>query len=154
MLEEIEVLGEVTDKGFRFCDREHVVNVLRGFKRGPVVCRFKVYRDTRSNQANRYYRGVVLKAMAEDSGNSPDDIHDAMCERFLRNEQKHVEFFNRLTGEVLEVETVDTRRSSKLNREEFYTFVEQVRQFAAEWLHIETPDPDPSYWRRKERKAA
>lgn len=153
MLEEIEVLGEVTDRGFRFADTAHVTRTLRSFTRGPVSVTFKVLKDTRTSKANRYYWGVVLAGMASETGQSAEDIHDAMCERFLPNEHKRVEFFNRMTGEVLEVE-IDTRRSSKLSRKEFYDFVERVRQFASEWLHIETPDPDPSYWRRKERKAA
>ena len=88
-----------------------------------------------------------------DGDQSPEEIHDAMCAMYLPNESKRVEFFNRMTGERLEVET-DTRRSSKQSASEFYDFVEKVRKFALEFMGVRTEDPDPEYWRKRERKAA
>jgi hypothetical protein len=112
---------------------------------------FVVKPRTRSEEANAYLWSVVYKLMAEDQQVTPEDIHDAMCERFLPNERKRVEFFNKLTGECLAVEA-DARRSSKLTGGEFYDFVERVRQFAAEFLGVVTPDPDPLYWRKRTTK--
>jgi hypothetical protein len=107
----------------------------------------------RSRKANAYLWSVVYALMSVHTGHSPEDIHDAMCERFLPSEQKRVEFFNAMTGERLEVET-DARRSSKLTGAPFYDFVELVRQFAREFLDVDTPDPDPEYWRKRASKAA
>jgi hypothetical protein len=98
-------------------------------------------------EGERLLLGCVLAEMATATGHSADEIHDAMCERFLPNESKRVEFFNKQTGEVLTVD-VDHRRSSKLTGKAFYEFVEQVRQFAAEFLDVQTEDPNPEYWRR------
>jgi hypothetical protein len=106
---------------------------------------------TRSAKANRYYWGVVLDLIEQHTGTKADDIHDAMCEQFLPNEQKRVAFFNKLTGEELAVD-VDTRRSSKLTGMAFYDFVEDVRQWARDFLQVETPDPDPEYWRKRPSK--
>ncbi len=109
------------------------------------------HRNRRSEEANAYYWGVVLKLMAAHTEHSPEEIHDAMCEQFLPNERKRVEFFNRMTGEVLTVNT-DHRRSSKLHGAPFYDFVELVRMWARDFLGVDTPDPDPNYWRKRQEK--
>lgn len=116
----------------------------------------RVHKDRRSEQANAYYWGQVLTPMSKDGSDgdqSPEEIHDAMCAMFLPDEPKRVAFFNRMTGETLEVET-DARRSSRLKGDEFYTFVEQVRKFALEFLGVRTEDPDPNYWRKRLTKVA
>lgn len=128
--------------------RERYLQTLAG---EVVDVTVKPHKDQRSQKANAYLWGHVYEEMSTHTGHSPEDIHDAMCERFLPNERKRVEFFNRLTGESLTVET-DSRRSSKLTGGPFYDFVENVRQFAREFLSVETQDPDPDYWRH--RKAA
>jgi hypothetical protein len=106
---------------------------------------------TRSAKANRYLWGVVYALIAQHTGHSPEAIHDAMCELHLPDEHARVEFFNRMTGEKLEVE-VDSRRSSKLSGMAFYDFVEEVRQWALNFLDVVTPDPDPEYWRKRTPK--
>lgn len=96
----------------------------------------------RSVKVNRYYWGVVLKLIATAAeGNTKDDIHDAMCDRFLKRKLLLV---NKQTGEVTEHEVA--RRSSKLTPEEFTKFVDDVRLFGAEFFGLEIPDPDP-FWR-------
>lgn len=115
----------------------------------------RVTRATRSDKANAYYWGVVLKRIEEgsESGNSDVELHDAFCEMFLPTQGKQVEFFSRLTGESLSVVT-DARRSSALSGVPFYDFVEKVREFAVRFWGIETPDPDPKYWRKKDESEA
>jgi hypothetical protein len=122
---------------------------LRLLKGLSVDVTITEHKETRSRQANAYYWGNVLEAIHEYTGHSKNEIHDAMCELFIPNEQRQLEFLNYLTGEVITV-TVDTRRSSKLDTEPFYKFVENVRQWARESLGVETKDPDPEYWRRHE----
>ncbi len=103
---------------------------------------------TRSQKANRYYWGVVLDMASLSCGQSVDDIHDAMCAKFLPNERKRIDFVNTLTGEVEAVE-IDPRRSSKLKRVEFYDFVELVREWVRDFLGVDTPQPDTDYWRKR-----
>jgi hypothetical protein len=110
-------------------------------------------RPKRSDRSNRYYWSTVLGPMAEHTGHTVDDIHAVMCEMFLPNEHKRLQFFNRLTGEPMTAE-LDTRRSSKLTGQAFYDFVEQVRLWAAEELGVTTPEPDPSYWRKRLKRRA
>lgn len=135
-------------------------SVNRAALRGLAGERVVIGKDkaTRSERANRYLWGVVYRWMSieqvgKDHDETKEAIHDAMCERFLTNEQRRVEFFNRLTGECLTVDTT-ARRSSRLAGDAFYDFVEDVREFARTFLNVETPDPDPEYWRKRERRAA
>lgn len=116
-----------------------------------LVGKLQIAEETRSEQANGYYRGVVLKSAAEETGQLPDDIHDFWCAKFIPDERKHLEFFHKMTGEKIEAD-VDVRRSSKLNRAEFYDFVELCRQWLIEFLGVTTPDPDPAYWRKRQAK--
>ena len=106
------------------------------------------HRDTRSKRANAYYWSVVLGTIARETGHSADEIHEAMCRMFIKNEPKQIEFFSRMTGEVLTFD-LDTRRSSKLAGAPFYDFVEQVRAWALDFLGVATEDPDPDYWRKR-----
>jgi len=158
VIEQFEAEGEVTDAGFRLDNQDRFRESMRNFRRGRVVLSVKAAnKQTRSARANRYYWSQVLAVMSKEGSEgdqTPEDIHDAMCAMFLPDERKRVEFFNRMTGEQLDVE-IDQRRSSKLKGDEFYTFVEQVRKFALEFMGVRTEDPDPNYWRKRAtRKAA
>jgi hypothetical protein len=105
----------------------------------------------RSKKALGYYWGVVLRMAEEETGQPADDIHDAMVERFIPRESKRIEFVNEMTGEHLPID-VDQRHSPKQGNK-FYDFVEEVRLFLREFLNIDTPDPDPDYWRKKQKVA-
>ena len=62
----------------------------------------------RSIKANAYYWSVVVAAAAKETGQDEDAIHAAWCELFLPDEKKRIQFYNRLTGECLDVE-IDPR---------------------------------------------
>lgn len=159
MLEQFECSGYMTDAGeLRVDDRETLLAAMRRFPIGAsVVVRVEVSgKQTRSNRANRYYWSQVLTPMSKansEGDQTPEEIHDAMCAMFLPDERKRVDFYNHMTGEHLDVE-IDLRRSSRLKSDAFYTFVEQVRKFAAEFLGVVTEDPDPNYWRKRATKRA
>lgn len=117
---------------------------LKPFAGKAVDIDVTLHAKTRSAQANRYYHGVVVALATDHTGMSPEDFHDEMCARFLTT--RRITIVDTATGEAVEVAV--PRRSSGLSIGDFYRFVEQVRQFCAEFLGVETPDPDPSYWRQ------
>lgn len=108
--------------------------------------------NARSLKALGYYWGVVLQMAEAHTGQPADDIHEAMVERFVPQEHKRVEFVNKLTGECIPIE-VEARHSPKQGGA-FFDFVENVRQFLREFLQLDTPDPDPEYWRKRASVAA
>lgn len=122
------------------------IKQLRGQR---VTFDFQPEHVTRSTQANAYYWGVVVALATDSNGDDPLDFHDEMCARFLA--RRRIDVVDRETGEAVEV--VIPGRSSKLSIGDFYSFVEQVRLFCSEFLNVETPDPDPAYWRRRTEAA-
>lgn len=149
--------GQLDNGRVQWENAERFTKDLKTLGNGAVVVKVKLQSASavRSARANAYYWSSVLTPMSNegsDGDQSPEDIHDAMCQMFLPDEQKRVEFLNRMTGETMTVET-DGRRTSKLKGDEFYTFVEKVRKFALEFMGVETEDPDPNYWRRRAQKA-
>lgn len=125
---------------------EDLMDAFRQYKGQHVDVTIAPHTETRSERANAYLWGVVYREIAAYTGHTVEAIHAAMVERYLPNERLRVEFFNRHSGEVLEIDT-DRRRTSKLSGKAFFDFVEQVRLFAQEFLTVDTPDPDPEYWR-------
>jgi hypothetical protein len=92
-------------------------------------------RATRSPQANAYYWGVVLQALSLHTGYTVDELHDICKAQFLPKKLA----INNGNGEVVG-EFVLGGSTRSLNTNEFYEYVERVRQWAAE-LDCYTPDP-------------
>lgn len=153
MTESFETTGHVTAGKLVLRNRDGLAAAIACFPDGEVIMRIEHGKPLRSRKANNYYWSTVLPLLAKENEQTPEEVHDAMCELFLPNEHRRVEFFNRLTGEALTVEC-DSRRSSKLTGGPFYDFVERVRLWGLEFLGVVTPDPDPEYWRKRTRAAA
>ena len=126
-------------------ERRAHLRLLKGFSVDLVITK---HTDTRTARANAYYWGGVIDPIHEYTGQDKQVIHDAMCEAFLSHLRTEVEFMNVLTGEVRTYPVGP--RSSGLRGNKFYDFVENVRQWAREFLGVETDDPDPEFWRRRE----
>jgi hypothetical protein len=85
-----------------------------------VICR--VERQKRSSQANRFYWGHVLAEIAEATGYTKDEAHDALKYRFLREDGD---------GPLVKV-----RSSASLSVQEFSDYLERVMVFGAETFGI------------------
>lgn len=149
--EVLHFVGLVQDGKVQLYDKAAYRAGLEPFDGHEIEGELRRRGSNRSAQANAYYWGVVVQAAHEESGQAPNDIHSYWCELFLPDEKKRLEFFNRLTGERLQV-TVDTRRTSRLTGHAFYDFVENCRLWCQEYLNVTTPDPDPDFWRKRDRK--
>lgn len=103
---------------------------------------------TRREKQNRYYRGVVVKWIANETGQDADSIHEHLKAKFLSST---VVIENRTTGELSEQRQVQS--TTKLNVQDFCDYVEACKVWAAEFLGILIPEADPEYW-RKDGKAA
>jgi len=85
----------------------------------------------RTMPQNRYYHGVVVDSIAGYIGESREETHELLKEKFLP--RRRVEL---LDGKFLEMPP-STRH---LSVEAFSAYVEQVRVWAAQWLHLSIPD--------------
>ncbi len=91
------------------------------------------YRSVRSLSQNRYYWGIVVKMIADQTGSDSDSVHeDLLYECF--GEEKY-------TGVSGITRTRPGQRSSSMNTAEFCTYVEWCQRWAAEFLGLYIPDP-------------
>jgi len=108
-----------------------------------LTCARATAKQVRSSRAKRYYYGVVLK-MIRAANAEPidvDELHELFTTMFLA---RAITVVNPTTGEAY---TVDApRRSSALDGDAFWDYVNQVRGFARTFYALEIPDPDPA-WR-------
>ena len=85
----------------------------------------------RTMPQNRYYHGVVVDSIAGYIGESREDTHELLKEKFLP--RRRVEL---LGGQFLEMPP-STRH---LSVEAFSEYVEQIKLWASEWMHLSIPD--------------
>lgn len=90
----------------------------------------------RSNNQNSYYWGVVVSMIAEYTGMTIDETHEALKNRFLR-QKKAVRRGDRL---IWEVDTV--RSTASLATGEFEQYLADVRLFAGSDLGLNIPLPN------------
>lgn len=80
----------------------------------------------RSLRENNYYWGVVLQTISDQSGYTPEEVHDAMRWKFLRKGQRF--------------ETVASTTS--LSVHEFEDYLDKIRIWAAQELQLSIPLPE------------
>jgi hypothetical protein len=91
-----------------------------------VILKLEKRRNTRSNQANKYYWGYVLAEIAKETGHSPEELHDIFKKKFLPKR------FLKIKGKEYEAEPTTT----KCDTLEFMDFVENIKVFGATELGI------------------
>jgi hypothetical protein len=91
-----------------------------------VTCRKQ--RTQRSLKQNAAYWAIVVPAIADYCGYEKDEAHEALKFRFLRK------------GEP-DALLPTSRSTTELTVQEFEDYVRQVRQFAAETLGLDIPEP-------------
>jgi len=109
---------------------------LAGAKDCDVVLTVDRLHATRSRRANAYYWGVIIAALSQYTGYHPLEAHEAMKALHLPKALTFVDGNGEVRGEV-----VLGGSTRLMNVNEFYDYVERVRQWAAEQLGVVTPDP-------------
>lgn len=85
--------------------------------------------NSRSSQQNRYYWGVVINMLAEFTGYTPDEMHDALKMLFLK-----------IPGERGLPDRL--KSTTELTTVEFENYMEQIRNWAAVELAYYVPLPN------------
>lgn len=130
----LEAGGKLTLENER--DYRANLKLMRPGRKAVVVEDLK---DTRSQRANRYYFGAVLRPLSEHTGYEKDELHEYFKATLLGGEKKHIELADE-HGEVRFMGDVAIVSTKKLNVREFWDYVERVRQIAAE-MGVVTEDP-------------
>lgn len=127
-----QFVGRVDDSGkLDLYNRQGFVALCQHLKGKQVVLSMAAKKPTRSDNANRYYWGVVVKTIADELGYTQEELHDALKEKFLRVEADPER------GRVLPT----VRSTAKLTTSEFEEYLETVRMWAARDMGIVVPLP-------------
>ncbi len=128
--------GRILRGSLKIRNRGQMLEHLKHWRDGEVTLTIERKHAHRSLAANRWYWGVVVHAIAEHTGYTPDETHAVLKAMFL---PKHVALVNG-NGEVIN-ELVIGGSTAKLNQNEFSQYVEAVRAFALEKFDLDIPSP-------------
>jgi hypothetical protein len=120
--------------------REFDANVRRLKEGIEGELAFTPHRATRSLSANAFYWGVVIEYISQQTGYHPGEVHDLMKMLHLPKALAVCDGNGVIVGEY-----VMGGSTRNLNASEFYEYVERVRQWAAETLCLDIPDPNENY---------
>ena len=112
-------------------DKRKLFSVLRNLK-GSFAISLKKNKAARSLASNRYYWGVVLAYLSEETGFTKDEAHQLMQRQFL----KYAKDASDGTSEMF------VRSTTSLNTIEMNEYIEQIRIFAVSELGVYIPEPN------------
>lgn len=112
-------------------DKKKLFSVLRNLK-GSFAVSCKKNKPTRSLPQSRYYWGVVLAYLSEETGFTKDETHQLMQRMFL----KYTKDAPDGTSEMF------VRSTTSLNTAEMNEYIEQIRTFAITELGTYIPEPN------------
>lgn len=116
-----------------------VMNALYTLEDGFYEVTIRKHKGVRTSEQNRYLWGVVYPCMLEglqEAGwelTDVEEVHEYMKSAFLGRK-----VLNRNTGEVLSL----GESTSGLSRAEFVAYVEKLREYSSEYLHVYIPSSD------------
>ena len=108
----------------------------------PISYRFECVKNVkRTLSQNSYYWGVVLKVIADETGNSAEMLHEYFKSEFLDN--RFVE------NKVFEKTVIREISTTELDSKVFTCYIEKIRSFASSELSCYVPDANevPDYMR-------
>jgi ribosomal protein L39E len=107
-------------------DKDRLYKELKRCKLVPYRVELKEDRDNRSNNQNRYYWAVVIKTLSDETGFTPEEMHEVLKRKFLK--------YNKVlpNGEQVGI----TMSTTDLDTKEFEEYMEQIRRFAIQELDI------------------
>lgn len=89
----------------------------------------KKHRENRSDNQNRYYWGVVIDILSNHCGYTPDEMHDALKEKFLGSHERDEHGLQKI------------KSSAKLTTDEFIRYTNEIVIWAATEMQVYIPDP-------------
>jgi hypothetical protein len=130
-------------------NRQRFDAAIRQFRDGEVIVTVERAYATRSEAQNAYYFGVVLNYLHQHTEQGVDDLHEYCKHRFNAT----VLMVCDKDGVIIGEERIG-QSTAKMNKLTFGEYIERIRQWMLDDLHILTPDPDPNWRTNPEREAA
>jgi len=105
---------------------EKFIVYLSGLEGKRIEATVKRESNTRTGQSNRYLWGVVYAIISEHTGYDPEQVHDAMKEKFA--------------SKRLDNGLMITERTSKMDTVRFSRYVDDIKRWSAEFLGCYIPE--------------
>lgn len=99
---------------------------IRNLRDGDYEMRLERKKATRSHQQNRLYWGVILRALSEHTGYSPDELHEICKAKFLPKRLAVADGNGEIVGEF-----VIGGSTTKLSTQEFTDYLDAVSAWGA-----------------------
>lgn len=112
---------KIENSKFKFVNKPMFDKELQGFEGKDVFVTLKEAKSTRSDNQNRYYFGVVLKIISDETGNDVEDLHEYFKTKYLPVEEK----------EILNSKVYTYKSTTSLVKKDFEEYLEKIRAFAA-----------------------
>ena len=126
-------LGRIDKGKVSFQNRPLFDQYIKSFKDGTLLeIIVKKFKETKSDPLRKYYFGVVMKLLSEETGYTKDEMHDAMKAKFASTYGEN---------DLLIIQSVFSNKS-KMSIEDKQDFIEQVKRWAATYLSLYIPDPN------------
>lgn len=123
--------GKIDEEGrLTFDDAAAFARVRGQYREQPVQVLIEPKKKQRSLSENGYYWGVVIQLLSDWSGYTPDEMHDALKEKFLLTfDEEH--------------KLARMKSSANLSSIEFENFMSRIRTWASEQgVFIPLPNED------------
>lgn len=129
----VPIFSAYIEKGkgiLKIRNREKFDLYCAGLRDGDYELILRRKMSKRSDQQNRWYWGVVLETIAQETENDKDQLHDVFKHKYLKTK-----IF------IGKKEYESTRSTTALNKIEFGDYIERIRAEVAD-IGISIPDPD------------
>lgn len=97
-----------------------------------VLITISLKKQKRSIQQNSYYRGVIVKMMADEMGHTPNEMHQILTQEFLTIAEIEE------NGKIYPI----VKSTTELKTDEMEEYNENCRRYASKNLHIYIPLPN------------
>jgi hypothetical protein len=96
----------------------------------------RAFKQSRSNNQNRYYWGVVVELLSEHTGFDREDVHEILKHRFLRRtvwvHTKH----------GTQEQNIITKSTTGMTTKAFEDYLSDIRRWASAELGVYLPEPN------------
>lgn len=124
------IFAKVEDQEIIPNDKDKFWDTLEDLEGEDIVMEIGRQYGKRSNQQNKYYWGVVVKEIAEETGHSPKEIHKVLKQKFLPK-------MNVLGYDIV-------KSTTELSTQDFEEYLRKIREWAAtgQGLGMYIPEPN------------
>ena len=112
-------------------NREGLIQACKKYPEGAYLVVSK-NKPNRSNEQNRYYFGVVVKILSNETGYTVDEMHEILKYKFLG-----VKEISWGTDRIVTI-----KDSKSLKTDEFEDYLKRIREWASAELSIYLPLPN------------